>query len=100
MGAERDLSAGEAIGEVVFNTDMTTSQDLLQDPTYSGQIVVQTYPLIGNRGVDPVSPSKFVASGYVVREWWSLPTPTSSSPWTNISAVSALPDCAGWTPVP
>ena len=47
MGAERDLSAGEAIGEVVFNTDMTTSQDLLQDPTYSGQIVVQTYPLIG-----------------------------------------------------
>ena len=68
MGAERDLSAGEAIGEVVFNTDMTTSQDLLQDPTYSGQIVVQTYPLIGNRGVDPVSPSKFVASGYVVRD--------------------------------
>ena len=74
MGAERDLSAGEAIGEVVFNTDMTTSQDLLQDPTYSGQIVVQTYPLIGNRGVDPVSPSKFVASGYVVREWCVEPT--------------------------
>ena len=39
MGAE-----GDALGEVVFNTDMTTSQDLLQDPTYSGQIVVQTYP--------------------------------------------------------
>lgn len=69
MGAE-----GETCGEVVFNTDMTASQDLLQDPTYSGQIVVQTYPLIGNRGVDPVSPSKLVASGYVVREWCVEPT--------------------------
>ena len=69
MGVE-----GERLGEVVFNTDMTTSQDLLQDPTYSGQIVVQTYPLIGNRGVDPVSVSKLVASGYVVREWCVEPT--------------------------
>ena len=69
MGAE-----GTAFGEVVFNTDMTTSQDLLQDPTYSGQIVVQTFPLIGNRGVDPVSPSRLVASGYVVREWCVEPT--------------------------
>ena len=69
MGAE-----GNALGEVVFNTDMTTSQDLLQDPTYSGQIVVQTYPLIGNRGVDPESSSRLVASGYVVREWCVEPT--------------------------
>ncbi len=69
MGAE-----GDALGEVVFNTDMTTSQDLLQDPTYSGQIVVQTYPLIGNRGVDPESSSRLVASGYVVREWCVEPT--------------------------
>ena len=69
MGAE-----GRALGEVVFNTDMTTYQDLLQDPTYSGQIVVQTYPLIGNRGVDPVSESRLVASGYIVREWCVEPT--------------------------
>lgn len=67
-------SEGSATGEVVFNTDMTTYQDLLQDPTYSGQIVVQTYPLIGNRGVDPESPSKLVASGYIVREWCVEPT--------------------------
>ncbi|MBS5481540.1 MAG: carbamoyl phosphate synthase small subunit [Acutalibacteraceae bacterium] len=67
-------SEGEALGEVVFNTDMTASQELLQDPTYSGQIVVQTYPLIGNRGVDPVSESKLVASGYIVREWCVEPT--------------------------
>ncbi len=69
MGAE-----GSAVGEVVFNTDMTTYQDLLQDPTYSGQIVVQTYPLIGNRGVDPEAPSKLMASGYIVREWCVEPT--------------------------
>lgn len=69
MGAE-----GDAVGEVVFNTDMTTYQDLLQDPTYSGQIVVQTYPLIGNRGVDPVGQSRLVASGYIVREWCVEPT--------------------------
>lgn len=78
MGAPRGDAMGdapgEALGEVVFNTDMTTCQDLLQDPTYSGQIVVQTYPLIGNRGIDPVSPSKFVASGYIVREWCVEPT--------------------------
>ncbi len=73
MGAARGTE-GDALGEVVFNTDMTTCQDLLQDPTYSGQIVVQTYPLIGNRGIDPVSPSKFVASGYIVREWCVEPT--------------------------
>ncbi len=65
---------GSAVGEVVFNTDMTTYQDLLMDPTYSGQIVVQTYPLIGNRGVDPVTETRLMASGYIVREWCVEPT--------------------------
>ena len=66
--------SAKAIGEVVFNTNCSTYQDLLSDPTYSGQIVVQTYPLIGNRGVDPNASSKLVASGYVVREWCVEPT--------------------------
>lgn len=66
--------AGKAVGEVVFNTNCSTYQDLLSDPTYSGQIVIQTYPLIGNRGVDPNPSSKLVASGYVVREWCVEPT--------------------------
>jgi carbamoyl-phosphate synthase small subunit len=65
---------GKAVGEVVFNTNCSTYQDLLNDPTYSGQIVIQTYPLIGNRGVDPNSSSRLVASGYVVREWCVEPT--------------------------
>lgn len=63
----------KAIGEVVFNTTVSY-QDILSDPTYSGQIVIQTYPLIGNRGVDPQSVTNLVASGYVVREWCVEPT--------------------------
>ncbi len=39
---------GETIGEVVFNTAMSGYQEVLTDPSYAGQIVVMTYPLIGN----------------------------------------------------
>jgi carbamoyl-phosphate synthase small subunit len=44
---------GEAVGEVVFNTSMTGYQEILTDPSYAGQIVTMTYPLIGNTGVNP-----------------------------------------------
>lgn len=67
-------SCEKAVGEVIFNTNCSTYQDLLDDPTYSGQIVIQTYPLIGNRGVNPNASSKLCASGYVVREWCVEPT--------------------------
>ena len=43
---------GESAGEVVFNTAMTGYQEILTDPSYAGQIVVMTYPLIGNYGVN------------------------------------------------
>jgi carbamoyl-phosphate synthase small subunit len=43
---------GEAVGEVVFNTSMTGYQEILTDPSYEGQIVTMTYPLIGNTGVN------------------------------------------------
>ena len=43
-------AAGETVGEVVFNTCTASYQSLLTDPTYYGQIVAQTYPLVGNRG--------------------------------------------------
>ncbi len=46
-------AAGEAFGEVVFNTSMTGYQEVLTDPSYTGQIVAMTYPLIGNYGVNP-----------------------------------------------
>ncbi len=64
MGAE-----GETIGEVVFNTCMASYQSLLSDPTYYGQIVAQTYPLVGNRGVEGSASSGIMANGYIVREW-------------------------------
>ncbi|MFQ5895977.1 MAG: glutamine-hydrolyzing carbamoyl-phosphate synthase small subunit, partial [Nitrospinota bacterium] len=46
-------SPGEASGEVVFNTSMTGYQEVLTDPSYRGQMVVMTYPHIGNYGVTP-----------------------------------------------
>jgi len=61
---------GETCGEVVFNTSMTGYQEVLTDPSYAGQIVCMTYPLIGNYGVnneDPESSRPWV-EGFVVRE--------------------------------
>lgn len=61
---------GSALGEVVFNTAMTGYQEVLTDPSYSGQLVCMTYPLIGNYGVnegDEESPGPKV-SGFIVRE--------------------------------
>src|SRR3989338_1439323 len=43
---------GETSGEVVFNTSMTGYQEIVTDPSYTGQIVAMTYPLIGNYGVN------------------------------------------------
>lgn len=61
---------GEACGEMVFNTSMTGYQEVLTDPSYAGQIVCMTYPLIGNYGVnkeDSESARPWV-EGFVVRE--------------------------------
>ena len=60
---------GEALGEVVFTTGVVGYLETLTDPCYAGQIVVQTYPLIGNYGVIPGDISGPAAvKGYVVRE--------------------------------
>ena len=61
---------GETCGEMVFNTSMTGYQEVLTDPSYAGQIVCMTYPLIGNYGVnraDEESDRPWV-EGFVVRE--------------------------------
>jgi carbamoyl-phosphate synthase small subunit len=61
---------GESCGEMVFNTSMTGYQEVLTDPSYAGQIVCMTYPLIGNYGVnheDEESARPWV-EGFVVRE--------------------------------
>ncbi len=59
-----------ACGEVVFNTSMMGYQEMLTDPSYAGQIVVPTYPLIGNYGVNDLDfeSSKIQVRGFVVRE--------------------------------
>jgi len=46
-------ASGETMGEIVFNTSMSGYQEILTDPSYCGQLVVMTYPLIGNYGVNP-----------------------------------------------
>jgi len=68
--------AGEETGEVVFNTGMTGYQEVLTDPSYAGQIVVMTYPLIGNYGVnvaDCEARQSFVR-GFVVHEACRVPS--------------------------
>lgn len=63
-------ASGIALGEVVFNTAMTGYQEVLTDPSYAGQIVVMTYPLIGNYGVTPEDEESAApqVAGFVVRE--------------------------------
>ncbi len=67
---------GETVGEVVFNTGMTGYQEVLTDPSYYGQIVTMTYPLIGNYGVnvDDVESRRPYVKGFVVREWSQAPS--------------------------
>jgi len=63
-------AAGERFGEVVFNTSMTGYQEVLTDPSYKGQIVCMTYPLIGNYGVNAEDreSARPQVEGFVVRE--------------------------------
>jgi carbamoyl-phosphate synthase small subunit len=67
---------GEVVGEIVFTTGMTGYLETLTDPSYYGQIVVQTFPLIGNYGIIPAdfeSPSPKLTA-YIVREWCQVPS--------------------------
>lgn len=90
---------GKAIGEVVFNTAMTGYQEILTDPSYSGQLVTLTYPHIGNTGINPEDneSSAVQAAGLIFREismvvsnWrsrCSLPDYLHSE---NICAITAI----------
>jgi len=62
--------SGEVFGEVVFNTSITGYQEIITDPSYKGQIVTMTYPLIGNYGVNPedIESSRPWLEGFVVKE--------------------------------
>ena len=76
-------ATGEVYGEVVFNTSMTGYQEILTDPSYCGQIVTMTYPLIGNYGSNPedVESGGVSLRGFVVRELCRHPS-NHRSKWT------------------
>lgn len=65
-----------AHGEVVFNTSMTGYQEMLTDPSYAGQIVVPTYPLMGNYGINTTDgeSARIQVMGFVVRGHWAEPS--------------------------
>ena len=67
---------GTTIGEVVFATGMVGFEETLTDPSYYGQIITQTYPLIGNYGMnsEDVESTKIWARGYIVREACKTPS--------------------------
>ena len=67
---------GEADGEVVFNTSMTGYQEVLTDPSYYGQMVVMTYPLIGNYGVnsEDFESDRPHLSAFIIKELSSIPS--------------------------
>lgn len=76
---------GKVVGEVVFNTGMTGYQEVLTDPSYCGQIVCMTYPLIGNYGVnfDDIESTKPQVKGFIVRELCKTP-----SNWRSIETLN------------
>ncbi len=74
-------ATGTATGEVVFNTSMTGYQEILTDPSYAGQLVALTYPIIGNYGVTPRDRESIVprVAGFVVREMCEIPSNYAST---------------------
>lgn len=77
---------GETGGEAIFNTGMTGYQEVLTDPSYVGQMVCMTYPLIGNYGVNPedVESHKIGVEAFIVKECCKEPS--------NWRSVMSLPD--------
>ncbi|MDD4730313.1 MAG: glutamine-hydrolyzing carbamoyl-phosphate synthase small subunit [Desulfovibrio sp.] len=71
----------QAGGEVIFNTGMTGYQEVLTDPSYAGQLVCMTYPLIGNYGVNPedVESDRIQVAGLIVKECCKQPSNWRSS---------------------
>ncbi|MBA4366487.1 MAG: carbamoyl phosphate synthase small subunit [Desulfobacterium sp.] len=77
---------GETSGEVVFNTSMSGYQEILTDPSYRGQMVTMTYPLIGNYGVNPedVESDRIQVSALLIKEYQEFPS--------NFRATESLAD--------
>ena len=79
-------ASAEITGEVVFNTSMTGYQEILTDPSYAGQIVTMTYPLIGNYGInaEDLESVKPQVAGFIVKEYFDF--------YSNFRATGSLGD--------
>jgi carbamoyl-phosphate synthase small subunit len=73
---ESFTGTGETTGEIVFNTSMSGYQEVLTDPSYKGQIVTMTYPLIGNYGVndEDMESARIQAEAFLVKEYHAIPS--------------------------
>jgi carbamoyl-phosphate synthase small subunit len=80
---------GEASGEMVFNTGMTGYQEILTDPSYRGQMVTMTYPLVGNYGVnaEDIESDRVQVAAFVIREY--------QDQYSNFRADQSLADYLG-----
>uniref|UniRef100_UPI004055D99C glutamine-hydrolyzing carbamoyl-phosphate synthase small subunit n=1 Tax=Candidatus Electronema sp. TaxID=2698783 RepID=UPI004055D99C len=76
LPARSFTGAGEAAGEIVFNTSMSGYQEILTDPSYTGQMVTMTYPLIGNYGINPEDMESAAAHprAFLMREYQAVPS--------------------------
>jgi carbamoyl-phosphate synthase small subunit len=86
MSARSFTGHGEAVGEIVFNTSMSGYQEVLTDPSYTGQLVTMTYPLIGNYGVnsEDMESAGVHPRAFLVREYQDQPS--------NFRATGTLAD--------
>ncbi len=85
FSGKSDFPIESVFGEIVFNTGMTGYQEILTDPSYAGQIVVMTYPLIGNYGVnkDDTESDSVKPVGFVVKEFCK-----DASNWKSNASVT------------
>src|SRR5262249_17428932 len=88
-------AVGEAWGEVIFNTAMSGYQEILTDPSYRGQVVVMTYPLIGNYGVneEDVESRRPWVNAFILRE--AAPVPSSWRGKISLDAYLKAHDIVG-----
>jgi carbamoyl-phosphate synthase small subunit len=84
--------AGEFFGEVVFNTGMAGYQEIITDPSYKGQIVTMTYPLIGNYGInsEDMESDGIHLEGFIVKEYQNYP-----SNWRSKKSLKAFLESYG-----
>jgi len=89
---------GEAVGEVVFNTSMSGYQEILTDPSYCGQMVTMTYPLIGSYGVNPedVESDRIQVRALLVKEYQENPSNyRSKKPLADYLKEAGIPGIEG-----